>query len=77
MFNIYLTDSLTGEERKIKSLDNYTKVEQFNWEEGDYSCDCNRMLLFKKTGNEEIGDIFSYSCNDNEKNRFILRIEEI
>lgn len=28
---------------------------EFNWSEGNYSCDCNRALFFRRAGNEEVG----------------------
>lgn len=28
----------------------------FNWEENNFSCDCNRVLFFKYANNEEVSD---------------------
>jgi hypothetical protein len=36
----------------------------FNWEENNFSCDCNRRLFFKRANNEEIEDDWNIECSD-------------
>jgi hypothetical protein len=36
----------------------------FNWEENNYSCDCNRRLFFKRANNEETNDDWNVECSD-------------
>ena len=36
----------------------------FNWEENNYSCDCNRRLFFKRVMNEVTDDDFDEECSD-------------
>jgi len=35
----------------------------FNWEENNYSCDCNRLLFFKRVKGEETEDDFEVECS--------------
>ena len=59
----------TGEIREYKS---YTFLEvdgnynNFIWEEGNYSCDCNRHLFFKRAKDEETDDDWNRGCSDYE-----------
>lgn len=34
----------------------------FNWEENNFSCDCNRLLFFKSAGNEEDEEDWDVDC---------------
>jgi len=36
----------------------------FNWEENNYSCDCNRLLFFKRAKGEETDKSFESECTD-------------
>jgi len=36
----------------------------FNWEENNFSCDCNRLLFFKRAGNEKSEDDWDVQCSD-------------
>ena len=36
----------------------------FNWEENNFSCDCNRRLFFKRANNEETEDDCNAECSD-------------
>jgi hypothetical protein len=36
----------------------------FNWEENNYSCDCNRRLFFKIVNHEETEDDWNSACSD-------------
>lgn len=36
----------------------------FNWEENNYSCDCNRLLFFKRAKNEETEEDFDKECSN-------------
>lgn len=61
----YADDGLWNEERKEPAT--------FIWEEGNYSCDCNRGLFFARAKNEEdldcpcVGDRFDVNL-ENPKN---------
>jgi hypothetical protein len=35
----------------------------FNWAEHNYSCDCNRLLFFKRAKGEETEDDFEVDCS--------------
>lgn len=36
----------------------------FNWEENNYSCDCNRHLFFKRANDEETPQDFDMECTN-------------
>ena len=36
----------------------------FNWEENNYSCDCNRRLFFYRAKNEEKDEYWNVGCTD-------------
>ncbi len=36
----------------------------FIWEEGNYSCDCNRRIFFEDAGDEEERDFDEYPCGE-------------
>lgn len=64
---IYIRKNDTGEVRSYKdemtfSDDDYWPF--YMWEEGSYSCDCNRSLFFAKV-KEEPGD-YEDSCSDDK-----------
>lgn len=59
----------TGEIREYVSeeiLENDTNFPSvFNWEENNYSCDCNRHIFFKRACNEVVtDDDFERECSD-------------
>lgn len=64
-----ITKVETGEVREyiteeiLREGDEYPN--EFNWEEGNYSCDCNRDLFFLRAGGEDDSESFeSYQCSD-------------
>ena len=36
----------------------------FNWEENNYSCDCNRLLFFNRVKGEEKDEDWDVECTD-------------
>lgn len=50
MYIVALKNNKTGEIREI-TIDRTWSF--FAWDEGSYSCDCNRGLLFQRAKNEE------------------------
>lgn len=36
----------------------------FNWAENNFSCDCNRLLFFKRAKDEEIDEDWDVECTD-------------
>lgn len=48
----YETDAIYDEESEMPSI--------FIWEEGNFSCDCNRHLFFRRAKNEQ--DDFGFEC---------------
>jgi hypothetical protein len=49
--DVYLLDTLTGERavyRSIEYVDNDGEWSPYVWEEGNFSCDCNRGIFFEQ-----------------------------
>jgi hypothetical protein len=44
-FHLFLTDTVTGEEREVETITNW-RDERYLWEEGNRSCDCNRSIFY-------------------------------
>lgn len=65
---VEIRNNETGEIREYETHeileigDEYPSV--FNWEENNYSCDCNRSLLFKRANNKETEDDWNVGCSD-------------
>lgn len=74
--DVYLLDTTTGERRVYESwqiepdADGYGGCE-FMFKEGNYSCDCNRELFFKRAGGED-PDVGSVECGERR-----YRVEKI
>ncbi len=48
----------------------------FNWEENNYSCDCNRNLFFKRAKGEEITDEdWNAPCPRAEENEYLVNLK--
>lgn len=60
---IYIRKNDTGE---VRSYEDETNFDQdtiiYNWEEGNYSCDCNRSAFFINAANEDDPD--DIPCSD-------------
>ncbi len=60
--------NITGEIRKYESneilYDGAKFPPVFNWEENNYSCDCNRHMFFKLVNNEEIEEDDEIECSN-------------
>lgn len=58
----------TGEVREYETdeiLENGSKHPNiFNWEENNYSCDCNRLLFFNRAKGEEKDEDWDVECSD-------------
>ena len=63
-----IRNNATGEIREFETDEILTNgsefPEIFNWEENNYSCDCNRRLFFKRAGNEESQEDWNVECTD-------------
>lgn len=63
-----IKNNATGEIREyetdeiLERGDEYPSV--FNWEENNYSCDCNRLLFFKQAKNEVTEEDWNVECSD-------------
>ncbi len=66
---IHLRNNATGEVRIVK--DEYWHGDS-QWEEGNYSCDCNRYLFFERAngGNPSFDE---FECSDGKYD--VLRVE--
>ena len=64
--NIVLRENASGEVRIVRDETPYDYPEnlQWCWEEGNYSCDCNRLLLFVRAGGEEEPDFEALVCGE-------------
>jgi hypothetical protein len=63
-FHLFLTDTVTGEEREVETITNW-RDERYLWEEGNRSCDCNRSIFYTGAAS---GDM---PCG---RERFTLRV---
>lgn len=58
----------TGEVREYETIElldiDCKQPSVFNWEENNYSCDCNRHLFFKRAKNEETEEDWDITCTD-------------
>ena len=70
-YKLYITDTTTGECRLIAQEDSWDDdaIELYLYTEGNYSCDCNRNLLFTRAFKEP--DDLYRSCTGN---RFLLTV---
>jgi len=67
--NVYIRKNNTKEIRKIEmnlyGFDSDTCPETWIWEEGNYSCDCNREIFFERAAGFEVEEVecshFKYS----------------
>ena len=51
MYQIAITKVATGETRYVDFSFEYL---DYMWEEGNYSCDCNREMFFERAGGKEV-----------------------
>ena len=60
----------TGEIREYETHEILTIGDEhpsvFNWEESNYSCDCNRLLFFNRARDEEKDEDWDVECTDVE-----------
>lgn len=58
----------TGEIREYETHEILMEGEEhpsvFNWEDNNYSCDCNRILFFKRAKDEETDEDWNVECTD-------------
>jgi len=50
--DVFLRNETTGEERTYRTIESEPFCD-FNWDEGNHSCDCNRSLYFDRAGGIE------------------------
>ena len=63
---VHIRHNPTGEVRIAKDHTGWYRNDEFSefiWSEGNYSCDCNRCLFFKRVKDEDESDC---ECGDNE-----------
>jgi len=62
-YNVALRNNATGEIRLIAHPSPWGKDSDYLWTEGNYSCDCNRHLLFERDKGFE-PDAADVKCGD-------------
>lgn len=69
----HIRSNATKEVRRYKTTELLENGEEsirtYGWEEGNFSCDCNREDFFRRAGNEEEGDA---ECGDE---RYAVNLE--
>lgn len=72
---VKIKNNNTGEVRKFEDELNFDEETNtpstWMWEEGNYSCDCNRSLFFNRAGNEDDGN---HECSEGEFSANIYNI---
>lgn len=67
---VHMKSIATGEIRSYESFGIYTDegdcVDTYIWEEGNFSCNCNRTLFWKRAGKEEVSMEDVEECGDPE-----------
>ena len=58
---VRITKNDTGEVREYVDPDGSETV-PFMWSEGNYTCDCNREIFFKRARNEDV-DLDAQNCS--------------
>lgn len=70
-YNAHITDTKTGETRVCRMDFDWTESSAFWWDEGNFSCDCNRGATFSRAGGEDPDalddeeDAARFPCGDN------------
>jgi hypothetical protein len=63
---VEIRDNATGVVREYQDesilMDDEEAPDSYIWEEGNYSCDCNRRLFFLRAANED--EDFGINCGD-------------
>ena len=55
-YDVIIRKNETGEKRRIREDADWSYGQQFLWEEGNYSCDCNREIFFERANGVETED---------------------
>jgi hypothetical protein len=64
---VALRHNPTGNIRVYREDSIWNDTAQFLWTEGNFACDCNRHMMFKRAAGEEITkDDWEYPCNGND-----------
>lgn len=63
-----IRNNMTNEIREFQTVE-ILKIDDecpsvFNWQENNYSCDCNRFLFYKKANNEETENDLNAECSN-------------
>ena len=61
---VAITKIETGETRIHEDTYPYKIDSRFIWEEGNYSCDCNRNLFFERAGGNEPSHTSIIACGN-------------
>jgi hypothetical protein len=74
-----IRDNATGEIREYETEEFIGTRDKepitYNWEEGNYSCDCNRKLFFERAKDKEAKFDMNSGCTDG-KYSVSLRVKE-
>jgi hypothetical protein len=61
-YNVHLRNNETGEVRVYREDSVWNGTNEFMWSEGNFSCDCNRAMMFQRAIDEE--QTWDHDCGD-------------
>jgi hypothetical protein len=75
MIRVTIVDTTTGEQRSFHDDYDWWSFEypDYIWADGNYSCDCNRGLMFSRDGGEDDPHVRDRKCGGD---RYKLRIHD-
>ena len=65
MYTVIIRKNSTGEVRRCEEPPDWDESEDYQWVEGNYSCDCNRGLYFKWAAGEDTS-VSDRKCGNTE-----------
>lgn len=68
-YRVHIRDNRSRETRSYVEPRAWSDLDEYIWSEGNFACDCNRSLFFKRAGGEE--DPESDDCGDGRYSVFI------
>lgn len=63
-YQVLIRNNATGEERLYQYDFDWGDSSLFLWTEGNYGCDCNRSLFFRRAVGEKVGCTESVDCGE-------------
>lgn len=64
MYTVLIKDNSIGEVRQHEEpSESWDDLQEFMWSEGNYACDCNREIFFRRVVNESFYDC-ELECGD-------------